>query len=139
MIGNQASNLELLKKIFGYAIQRLEETDSSGMKSSVFAQRATLIFSDNSKLYVTEKLAKGKIVSFQYDWVNEEGQSLGSYHSEAHDDEDYRTETEPYHAHPPQHAKLTNKTRFPNHAYNDLFSIVEGIFLFSILPKKPKI
>ncbi|EJL47865.1 hypothetical protein PMI08_00049 [Brevibacillus sp. CF112] len=91
MIGNPATNLEVLKKTFGHAIQFIHDTDGTGMRSSIFAQRATIVFSDNSRLYVTEKLNK-------------------------------------------QH-----QTRFPNYYYNDLFSIVEGIFLFYLLPNKSSI
>lgn len=141
MIGNPASNLELLEKTFkNTAIQSVRHTDSTGKASSAFAQRATLTFTDGSKLYITEQLRSGKISEFQYDWIHGDGTTtLAKYHAEPHDDEDYQTETEPYHAHPPEHAKLTNQTRFPNHAYNDLFAIVEGIYLFHLLPNKPKV
>lgn len=141
MIGNPASNLELLEKTFkNTAIQSVRHTDSTGKASSAFAQRATLTFTDGSKLYITEQLRGGKIFEFQYDWIHGDGTTiLAKYHAEPHDDEDYQTETEPYHAHPPEYAKLSNQTRFPNHAYNDLFAIVEGIYLFHLLPNKPKV
>lgn len=141
MIGNPATNLDVLKKAFGHAIQSIRDTDSTGMQSSLYAQRATIIFSDNSKLYVTEKLNKHQIIEeYWYDWIAPDEKTVwGKYHGEPHDNEGYQTTTEPYHAHPPEYAKLTNKTRFPNHYYNDLFSIVEGIFLFHLLPNKPKL
>lgn len=108
------------------------------MTSSIYAQRATIIFSDDSKLYVTEKLTKHQTIKeYWYDWIAPDGKTvLGKYHGEPHDDIKYQTVTEPYHAHPPEYARLTNKTRFPVYNYNDLFSIVEGIFLFHLLPKK---
>jgi Family of unknown function (DUF6516) len=138
MIGNPASNLNALQKAFGHAISLIRNTDSTGMPSSAFTQRATIVFVDGSQLYVTEKLAKNQIIeAYWYDWIAPDGKTvLGKYHGEPHKDEAYQTETEPYHVHPPDHAKLTNKTRFPNYFYNDLFSIVEGIFLFHLLPNK---
>lgn len=140
MIGNDPSNLELLKKQFGHAIQFIHDHDSTGLKSSAFAQRATIVFLDGSKLYVTENLNKRqKIETYWYDWVAADGKTiLAKYHAEPHDDELYQTKTEPYHSHPPDFSKLTNKTGYPNYLYQDLFSIVEGIFLFYLLPNMPK-
>lgn len=139
MIGDAPSNIVLLERIFKDGIFTIKETDSTGRLSTIYALRATIIFVDHTRLYVTEHLKHGKIISFQYDWVDQTDKILGKYHGEAHDDEDYKTETEPYHVHPPDDAKLTNKTRFPNYEYRDLFSIVEGIYLFSILPNKPRV
>ncbi|MGN7384575.1 MULTISPECIES: toxin-antitoxin system TumE family protein [unclassified Paenibacillus] len=138
MIGKPATNLDVLIKAFGHAIHSIRDTDSTGMSSSIYAQRATIFFSDNSKLYVTEKLNKQQIiVEYWYDWIAPDEKTVwGKYHGEPHEDRRYQTVTEPYHVHPPEYAKLTNKTRFPNHYYNDLFSIVEGIFLFHLLPEK---
>ncbi|MBU8715980.1 MULTISPECIES: toxin-antitoxin system TumE family protein [Brevibacillus] len=141
MIGNPATNLEVLKKTFGHAIQFIRNTDSTGMPSSIYAQRATIVFSDSSKLYVTEKLNKQQCIEeYWYDWIAADDKTvLGKYHGEPHEDESYQTATEPYHVHPPEYAKLTNQTRFPNYYYNDLFSIVEGIFLFYLLPNRSQI
>jgi|GEM_PF-6397330 len=69
---NPATNLDVLKKAFGHAIQSIRDTDSTGMHSSIYAQRATIIFSDNSKLYVTEKLNVVTALEdlFRKRWIN---------------------------------------------------------------------
>lgn len=140
MIGNPKTNLKELQKTFGDAIQLIRETDSTGLNSSFLVQRATIVFSDGSLLYITENLTKQQLIKeFYYDWVASDKKTLlAKFHSESHDKEDYQTETEPYHVHPPEHAKLNNAKRYPNFYYNDLYSIVEGIFLFSLLPNNDK-
>lgn len=139
MIGNPKTNLNELQNAFGDAILFIRETDSTGLASSFLVQRATLILADNSLLYVTEYLSKQQVIEkFQYDWVASDNKTvLAKYHSEPHEGKDYQTATEPYHVHPPEHAKLSNAKRYPNYFYNDLFSIVEGIFLFKLLPSQP--
>ncbi|MDP4098338.1 DUF6516 family protein [Paenibacillus sp. P96] len=118
----------------------IRETDSTSKPSSAFAQRATLVFVDNSKLYITEHLKSGLITHYYYDWIHGNGnQVLAKFHCEPHDDPDYQTDTEPYHIHPPDHSKLTNQIRFANYSFRDLSSIVEGIYLFHLLPNKPKV
>jgi hypothetical protein len=49
------------------------------------------------------------------------------FHSEQHEDEDYQTETEPHHIHPPEEGKLSNRARFPNYHHQDLSSVLELI------------
>jgi len=95
MIGHPATNLDVLKKAFGHAIQSIHDTDSTGMPNSIYAQRATIIFSDTSKLYVTEKLNKQQIIEeYWYDWIAPDEKTVwGKYHGEPHDDEKYQTVT----------------------------------------------
>lgn len=139
MIGNPKTNLDELQKAFGEAIMFIRETDSTGLTSSLLFQRATIVFSDNSLMYVTEKLTKqGAIIEYYYDWISSDKSTIAKFHSEPHDQEDYQTETEPYHVHPPDYAKLNNKKRYPNFYHKDLFSIIEGIFFFRLLPNTEK-
>ncbi|KIL38701.1 hypothetical protein SD70_24970 [Gordoniibacillus kamchatkensis] len=140
MIGNPKTNLIELQRIFGEAIQTIRETDSTGLTSSFLVQRATIVFLDGSLLYITEYLSKQQLIErFNYDWISPDKTTvLAKFHSEPHTDKDYQTDTEPYHTHPPEHAKLNNAKRYPNYFYNDLFSIVEGIHFFHLLPKQGK-
>ncbi|WP_149095940.1 toxin-antitoxin system TumE family protein [Paenibacillus terrae] len=132
--------MELLKRTFGDAISLVRDTDSTGKTSTAYAQRATLVFVDDSKLYITEHIRHGVITHYYYDWISKDDkQVLAKFHCEPHQDEDYQTTTEPYHIHPPEYSKLTNQTRFANHSFTSLFAIVEGIFLFHIIPNKPHI
>jgi len=138
MIGNPKSNLKEIQKTFRDAIHEVRETDSTGRTSSIFAQRATIVFSDGSLLYITEFLTKQeRIEMYHYDWIASDRTTvLGKYHSEPHEDEKYQTNTEPYHVHSPKHPKLQTEYRYPNHSHTDLFSIVEGIFFFHLMPQK---
>lgn len=96
---------------------------------------------DNSLLYVTEYLNKQQLIEkYYYDWLSTDKRTiLAKFHSEPHSDEKFQTKTEPFHVHPPERAKLNNLMRYPNYHYTDLFSIIEGIFLFHILPSKSDI
>jgi hypothetical protein len=138
--GNPRSDLNRVKRDLGYGILgEIRETDRSGIVSSIYAQRATITFTDGSKLYVTEYTNKsGKIEKYYYDWVDKNGRLNAQYHSESHDwDKRYRTETEPYHIHAPKESILTNMDRFPNFSHRDLYMIVEGIIIFSVIPSRP--
>ncbi|MWC30140.1 toxin-antitoxin system TumE family protein [Paenibacillus sp. MMS18-CY102] len=138
MIGDSKSNLKEIQKAFRDAIQEIRETDSTGKLSSILAQRATIVFSDGSLLYITEILTKQeRIELYHYDWIASDRITvLGKYHSEPHEDENYQTDTEPYHVHSPKHPTLNTERRYPNHSHTDLFSIVEGIFFFHLMPQR---
>lgn len=66
------TDLEGLTQKFAYAIRSVKDTDKSGEPSSEEIQRATIIFIDDTMLYVTEHLNKG----YWYDWVSKDGKSL---------------------------------------------------------------
>ncbi|WP_152396603.1 DUF6516 family protein [Paenibacillus guangzhouensis] len=142
MIGKSKSNLDRIRRDLGHGILgEIRNTDRSGITSSIYAQRATITFTDYSKLYITEYTNKsGYIDKYFYDWEDESGRLKAQYHSEPHDqDKRYQTETEPYHIHPPKDSILSNIDRFPNHSHQDLYSIVEGIIIFSVIPSRPSL
>ena len=94
------SNLPFLKKEFADIIQFEKETDQTGNKTTGYGLRRTFIFKDKSYLSITEYLDKdGTIGCFFYDWYDKDKEILAKFHSEAHRDKDYQTETEPYHIH----------------------------------------
>ncbi|WP_339298088.1 hypothetical protein MKY92_25355 [Paenibacillus sp. FSL R5-0623] len=69
---DKLTDLESLTKEFIFAIKLVKNTDKSGEPSSKEIQRATIIFIDDTMLYVTEHLKKG----YWYDWVSKDGKSL---------------------------------------------------------------
>jgi len=140
--GKPKSDLVRIKLDLGHGILGdIRDTDRTGLPSSIYVQRATIIFTDHSKLYVTEYTDKaGNIDKYYYDWVAERGRLIAQYHSEPHDqDKRYQTVTEPYHIHPPKDSILSNIDRYPNFSHQDLFSIVEGIIIFSVIPSRPSL
>ncbi|WP_405157930.1 hypothetical protein [Paenibacillus sp. FSL H8-0283] len=68
----ELTDLESLTKEFIFAIKLVKNTDKSGEPSSEEIQRATIIFIDDTMLYVTEHLNKG----YWYDWVSKDGKLL---------------------------------------------------------------
>lgn len=66
------TDLEGLTKEFAHTIKSVKTTDRSGEPSSEEFQRATIIFIDDSMLYVTKHLNKG----YWYDWVSKDGKLL---------------------------------------------------------------
>jgi len=140
--GSPKSNLQRIGRDLGHGLLgEMRHTDRSGIPSSIYAQRATITFIDGSKLYVTEYTNKsGVIDKYYYDWVDPGGRLRAQYHSEPHErDRRYQTATEPYHIHPPKDSILSNMDRFPNYSHRDLYSIVEGIIIFWIIPSRPSL
>ncbi|XID92295.1 DUF6516 family protein [Paenibacillaceae bacterium WGS1546] len=139
MKGRARSNLSLIKRDLGHGILgEIRLTDRTGQESTIYALRATISFLDESKLYITEYTNKhGIIVRYYYDWEDSDGRLKAQYHSEPHDrDKRYQTITEPFHIHPPKESILSNMERFPNFVHRDLYSIVEGIIIFSVIPSR---
>jgi len=133
------SNLHLIQRDLGHGILgELRLSDRSGQGSTLYVLRATIPFLDGSSLYVTEYTNKAGIIErYYYDWEDANGCLKAQYHSEPHEsDKRYQTATEPYHVHPPKGSTLSNMDRFPNYAHRDLYSIVEGIILFSVIPSR---
>lgn len=111
--------------------------DGSGLFTSISFTRHTFVFTDMSRLLITEHLSRGRIEIYFYDWVDEHGADILKFHSEPHkDDRRYQTSTEPYHIHPPADAKLTNMTRYPNVYHQELPAIMEHIFFSLVAAKK---
>ncbi|MFC5401424.1 toxin-antitoxin system TumE family protein [Cohnella soli] len=140
--GRPRSNLNHIQRDLSHGILgEIRLTDRSGQASTIYALRATITFLDDSILYVTEYTSKSGIIDkYFYDWVDVNGRLKAQYHSEPHDqDKRYQTTTEPYHVHPPKNSILTNMDRFPNFVHKDLYSIVEGIILFSIIPSRSEL
>lgn len=122
------TNFNFLERDFSSLILSIREGDSTGLKSDSSTQRKTINFRDHdSKLYVTEFIDDNMISEYFYDWVLNDGRIIIKFHSEAHDDPNYQTETEPFHIHLPQ--PLINKDRLPNCHHKELFSILEFILL----------
>ncbi|RAU98881.1 hypothetical protein DQG13_16640 [Paenibacillus sp. YN15] len=46
---------------------------------------------------------------------------------------------EPYHIHAPKDSVLSGMDRFPNFSHQDLYLIVEGIIIFSVIPSRPSL
>ncbi|BBI31312.1 toxin-antitoxin system TumE family protein [Cohnella abietis] len=142
MIGRPRSNLELIKRELGHGLLGdIHLSDRSGQHSTIYSLRATIPFLDGSLLYITEYTNKSGIINkYYYDWEDANGYIKAQYHSEPHElDKRYQTATEPYHVHPPKNSILSNMDRFPNYAHKDLYSIVEGIIIFSIIPSRSAI
>jgi len=133
-----ASSIEALHKMFAGIILDSRNVDKNGRHTSYLYLRHTFIFKDGSRLYIREQLTKdGFIETYYYDWEDENGNTILKFHSEPHpDDPRYQTDTEPFHVHPPDDAKLTNRTRYPNYYHRDLRGILEFIALFLIANKK---
>lgn len=68
----ELTDLEGLTQKFLFAIKSVKNTDKSGEPSSEEIQRATIIFTDDTLLYVTECLNNG----YCYNWVSKDGKSL---------------------------------------------------------------
>ncbi|MCM3128147.1 MULTISPECIES: hypothetical protein [Paenibacillus] len=66
------TDLDGLTKEFARAIKSVKNTDETGEPSSEEIQRATIIFIDDTKLFVNEHLNEG----FSYDWVSIDGKAL---------------------------------------------------------------
>ncbi|WP_127579437.1 toxin-antitoxin system TumE family protein [Paenibacillus koleovorans] len=140
MNGNPKSDLRRIHRELNHGIHgEIRDTDRSGASSTMYIQRATITFNDFSKLYVTEYLNKsGTIDKYYYDWEDASSRLKAQYHSESHEqDRRYQTITEPYHIHPPKDSILSNMDRFPNYSHQDLYSIVEGIVIFAVIPTRP--
>lgn len=73
------TDLESLKKEFAYAIKSVEDTDTTGLRSSEGIQRATIIFIDDTRLYITEYSNE----NCSYDWVSKDGRLLFHYDPES--------------------------------------------------------
>ncbi|MED2765992.1 DUF6516 family protein [Bacillus thuringiensis] len=63
-----------------------------------------IIFYDFSKLKCREKITNGVMELFQYDYYDENFNILMKFHSEPHEEEEYQTDTEPFHMHVNQDA-----------------------------------
>lgn len=126
------SNFTLLEKEFRNIITDLRDGDGSGLMSSLSFQRYTILFIDGSKLRITERVSKGIIDYSYYDWEQSDGRMI-KFHSEPHpNDSQYQTLTEPHHIHPPDEAKLHNRTRYSNFYHQELPAILELIFIHII-------
>ena len=131
------SNISQLEKDFSNIIMNSCDGDGSGLFTSISFTRHTFVFTDLSRLLITEHLSRGRIEIYFYDWVDEHGVDILKFHSEPHkDDRRYQTSTEPYHIHPPADAKLTNMTRYPNVHHQELPAIMEHIFFSLVAAKK---
>lgn len=126
------SNFLLLERDFADIILSVRDGDSTGKFSTDRWLRKTIRFQDGSKMYITEHIVEGKIARAQYDWEFTPGQLL-KFHSEPHEDEAYQTASEPFHVHPPEALKLTNRSRLPNFHHQDLFSILEMIRYYLLI------
>ncbi len=135
MIGNPPSNFIFLQRNNRDIVTELRDGDGTGRPSTMSAQRYTFVFSDGSKLHATERIVNGKIEYYYYDWISPEGKEILKFHSEPHDDEEYQTETEPYHIHAIN--ALGQSLRLPNFQFRDLDSIMNVIRLF-LLAKNVK-
>lgn len=134
---NPPSNIKLLEQVYSHIIMDSSNVDANGLRSLPSVLRHTFVFLDGSRLYITEEIEGGFVNKYYYDWVGGDGKALLKFHSEPHPhDPRYQTETEPFHIHPPDDAKLTNRTRYPNYFHRDLFSILEFIALDLIAHKK---
>jgi uncharacterized protein YodC (DUF2158 family) len=94
------------------------------------------ILKDDSKFYVTEYVKNGMIECSFYDWYSENDKMLLKFGSEAHKDEKYQTDTEPFHIHYLDIKGQTKDLRYPNHNYRELRDVMEFIRL--MLDLKPK-
>lgn len=131
------SNIKQLERDFSHILMDSRDGDGSGLLSSRMFTRHTFVFTDGSRLYVTEQISSGLIDISYYNWVNVLGDNILSFHSEPHDlDPHYQTSTEPHHVHPPMVAKLTNRTRYSNMYHQELHTIMEHIFLSLVAAQK---
>jgi hypothetical protein len=121
-----------LQRDFSAIIFDIRDGDSSGRPSTTQWVRKTIIFHNQTKLYVTEHLDNGMIDFYYYDWVTPNDKVILKWHSEPHDDDKrYQTLTEPFHIHLPQSQILHNMYRLSNFEHQTLRSIIEFILLFS--------
>lgn len=114
------SNMRQLEREYAHILMDARDGDGSGLLSSRKFTRHTFIFVDGSRLLVTEELYGGLIDVSYYNWVDQSGNTILSFHSEPHDhDVRYQTASEPHHVHPPNDTKLANITRYPNFHHQD--------------------
>lgn len=113
-----------------------QDGDATRQPTTRMFTRHTFVFIDGSRLYITEQISGEYIEVSYYNWVDENGNDILKFHSEPHDDPKYQTETEPHHVHPPEDAKLTNITRYPNFYHQELHTIMEHIFFCLLAAKK---
>lgn len=120
-----SSNIPLLIRSYKDIIQSDRDSDRNGIKTSGYCQRFTLKFFDGSYLYITEFLKDGLIEKYHYDWHDSNKKVKMKFHSEPHDQDECKTETEPYHIHVLD--KLGIEVRRPNRKYQDLDSVLNFI------------
>lgn len=131
------SSIAQLEKDFAAIIMNSRDGDGSGLTTSRTVTRHTFTFIDGSRLYITEELSGGIIDVSYYNWVDQDGEDILKFHSDPHErDNRYQTATEPHHVHPPEGARLTNRTRYPNFHHQELHTIMEHIFFSLIAAKK---
>ncbi|MGJ7034279.1 toxin-antitoxin system TumE family protein [Anoxybacillus eryuanensis] len=127
-----ASVFSFLERDFADIILEIREGGADGRPSTKNCARKTIIFRNDTKLYVIEyKTSDGWIDYYYYDWVTSDGKTILKWHSEPHNaDERYQTTTEPYHIHLPASETLHNMYRLANFEHQTLRSIIEFILLF---------
>ena len=131
MINLHPSNFKFIEQEFKDIIRYTRETDQTGRTSNFSVLRKTYILIDNSKLYITEALNRGKIDYYYYDWVDGERKDIMKFHSEPHDSPAYQTATEPYHIHGEKGLNVFPK-RYANYNFMDLFHVLEVIRMIFI-------
>jgi hypothetical protein len=115
------SSINQLEKDYAQIIMNSRDGDGTGMLTSRMFTRHTFTMIDGSRLQITEEISGGVIEVSYYNWLDPNGSEIIKFHSEPHDgDKRYQTATEPHHIHPPEEAKLTNRTRYPNFHHQEL-------------------
>ncbi|WP_103109494.1 toxin-antitoxin system TumE family protein [Brevibacillus reuszeri] len=138
MIGNPPSNFTFLQQDNKDIIVDVIDGDTSGLPTTYSAIRKTLLLSDGSKIFVTERLEKNKIDYYHYDWVTASNQPILKFHSESHEHEDYQTATEPYHIHIPDPLNVGGNIRIANFHHKELQAILSMIRLYMLASQVKK-
>ncbi|MED4972119.1 hypothetical protein E5Z46_08070 [Geobacillus kaustophilus NBRC 102445] len=127
-----ANVFSFLERDFAEIIFEIRDGGADGRPSTKNCARKTIIFRNETKLYVTEYVTPDDWIDYYYyDWVTPEGKTILKWHSEPHDaDKRYQTVTEPYHIHLPSSEILHNMYRLSNFEHQTLRSIIEFILLF---------
>ncbi|AEH48883.1 DUF6516 family protein [Parageobacillus thermoglucosidasius] len=127
-----ANVFSFLERDFAEIILEIRDGGADGRPSTKSCARKTIVFRNETKLYVTEYVTPdGWIDYYYYDWVTPDGKMILKWHSEPHDeDKRYQTVTEPYHIHLPSSVILHNMYRLANFEHQTLRSIIEFILLF---------
>lgn len=111
------------------------------------AIRKTIVFNDLTKLSCQEVIKDGIIDFYHYDFYDDRGNIIMKFHSEPHDDEDFQTETEPFHMHVKSDendlkASKRVKNKHLQELYNIMVFIVNGQYLkhafIKVAPSKKK-
>jgi hypothetical protein len=127
-----------ITKAFNDIILNIQDgISSSGQKTSLYVQRKTICFKDNSKMEIEEYVNNeglNRMSHYFYVWMTEDTRVIMEFHSEAHSLPNYKTRTEPYHIHPPEEYKYDNEKmdRLPNFKHQELYDILEFIRLHNI-------